>query len=274
MQAPLSDIVIIAVSRLVDDAQGERRDPSHADIEYQIDLAGLAGSDPNRQGQTVGKAKRVRATLYWALENAPESGGRLVAGLLSHIRGCGGFRDSSANYVGAEAVQNAVSAFGKEGFELSTDGELQPLALQNLSGAQLTAALEAYVRRARQGITDASLVTGTGKDLLEATAAHILMQRYGSYSPNSNFPTLLGQAFIALGLATSQVPVPSNSTPEKRLQRALFDAGCAVNSLRNKQGTGHGRPWPSTVTPEEARIAVEMMGTVAEYLLLVHKRTP
>lgn len=274
MPAPLSDVVIIAVSRLVDDAQAERRDPSHADIQYQIDLANLRGCDPNRQGQTVGKAKRVRATLYWALQNAPEAGERLVAGLLSHIRACGGFRDGSPNYVGVEAIQNAIAAFHKEGYELSTDGELQPLALQNLSGAPLTAALEAYVRRARRGIPDAALVTGTGKDLLEATAAHILTLRYGTYSGTSNFPTLLGQAFIALGLATSQGTVAPNPSPEERLQRALFDAGCAVNALRNKQGTGHGRPWPPTVTPEEARIAVEIMGTVAEYLLLAHRRTP
>jgi hypothetical protein len=40
-----------------------------------------------------------------------------------------------------------------------------------------------------------------------------------------------------------------------------------VNTLRNKQGTGHGRPFLPTVTSAEARTAVEGMGLVAERLL-------
>jgi hypothetical protein len=59
MPGPLSDAVIIAVSRLVDDALGEMRDPSHADLEFRIDQAGLSAADPNRQGLVVGKAKRL-----------------------------------------------------------------------------------------------------------------------------------------------------------------------------------------------------------------------
>src|SRR5262249_12979712 len=155
-----------------------------------------------RAGQTVGKEKRVRATLSWALENNPEAGASLVANLISMIRASGGFRESSSNYVGAEAVRNAVDAFKAEGYVLTHDGELMSQLLDGLRGVELTEALEAYVRRAKRGGGDAALVTGTGKDLLEATAAHILLERWGGYSSGSNFPTLLGQAFVALGLAT------------------------------------------------------------------------
>lgn len=179
--APISDTIIIAVSRLVDDAQTETREPSHSDIEFQINRVGLTVGDPKTQGQLVGKAKRVRATLSWALEHAPEAGTALVSNLISLIRGCGGFRETSPNYVGKEAFRDAADAFKAEGFELTLDGELRPLLLDNLTGAELTSALEAYVRRAKRGAQDAALVTGTGKDLLEATAAHILVERWGSY---------------------------------------------------------------------------------------------
>ena len=54
--APLNDAIIIAVAQLIDDAQSDRRDPSHSDIEFQIERAGLAGGGPKHQGQTVGKA--------------------------------------------------------------------------------------------------------------------------------------------------------------------------------------------------------------------------
>jgi hypothetical protein len=53
------------------------------------------------------------------------------------------------------------------------------------------------------------------------------------------------------------------------MERALFDLPCGVNRLRNKQGTGHGRPFLPSVTPQQAKTAIESMGIVAEYLLAV-----
>jgi hypothetical protein len=268
--APLSDTIIVAVAQLVDDAQTDRRDPSHSDLEFHIKRAGLSAGDPISQGQTVGKAKRVRSTLSWALEGDPEAGGKLVFSLIALVRGHGGFRESSPNFVGRHPIENAVAAFDSEGYELSVDGELRPKILENLSGAALTDALNAYVKRAKRGVEDAALMTGTGKDLLEAVAGHILEQRYGAYSSSSNFPTLLGQVFVALGLATPQDPQKPGELPNRRIERAMYELACGINQLRNKQGTGHGRPWLPTVTAAEARMATESMGIIAERLLLLH----
>jgi len=264
---PLSDAIIVALSRIVDDAQSETREPSHSDLEFEINRARLAQGDPKTHGQTVGKAKRVRATLSWAVEHDPVAGERLVAGLISHVRVCGGFRATSRNYVGSEVIRDAQDAFQAEGYELTSDGELRPLVLDSLKGTQLTTALEAYVRRAQRGIGDAALVTGTGKDLLEATAAHLLVETYGSYPQTADFPTLLGQAFVAVGLATPQDPKTAGEPAQKRFERALYEVGCAVNRLRNKEGAGHGHPWLPSVTDVEARTAVEVMGSIAQRLL-------
>jgi len=271
--APVSDGIIIAVARLVDDAQSERRDPSHSDIEYQIKRAGLTQGDPNVQGPPVGKAKRVRGTLSWALEYDPDGGQKLVTNLLSLLRGCGGFREDSANYIGRDSIQNAINAFRTEGYDLTLSGELQPLLLDSLAGAELTAALEAYIRRAKRGAEDAALVTGTGKDLLEATAAHILTERWGTYPAGANFPALLGQAFVALEMATPEHKQEPGEPPRRRLERSIYEAACAVNQLRNKEGTGHGRPWIPSITDAQARLAIELMGAIADYLLDTHKRT-
>ncbi len=264
---PLTDTIIVAISRLVDDAQVETREPSHSDIEYEIKRTDLLSGDPKAQGQLVGKAKRVRATLSWALENNPDKGARLVVNLISHIKACGGFRDASSNFIGKEAIQNAASAFKTVGFELTSDGELFPLLLDNLEGVELTAALDAYVRRAKRGAEDAALVTSTGKDLLEATSAHIIVEKWGAYPSSANFPSLLGQAFVALGFATPQDSAQPKEPAGRRVERALYEAGCAVNNLRNKEGTGHGRPWLSTVTIDQAKLAVQQMGIIAEYML-------
>jgi hypothetical protein len=270
--APLSDSIIVAVSQLVDDAQADRRDPSHSDLEFEIKRAGLIEGDPRNQGQIVGKAKRVRSTLNWALEYNPEGGGLFVHSLItSSLRGHGGFREGSPNYVGKHAIESAVSAFASEGYDFSHDGELRPRVLEGLSGIALTDAIEGYIRRAKCGYTDAALLVGTSKDLLEAVAAHILQLRYGGYSSTSNFPTLLGQVFVALGLATPMDPVTPGEPPNKRVERAMYELACGVNQLRNKEGTDHGRPWLPSVTDAEARMAIESMGVIAERLLSLHR---
>jgi len=272
-RAPVTDAIIIAVAGLVDDA-GATREPSHSDIDFQVSRAGLAAGDPKSQGQPVGKAKRVRAILSWALENSPDRAEVFLPALIAMLRGKGGFRQGSPNYVGDEPITDAREAFRTEGFELSSDGELRPVSIDTLGGAQLTDALAAYVRRARRGSEDAALLIGAGKDLLEATAAHVIHERFGSYPQQANFPTLLGQAFIAVGMTTPQTPTTTNEPPQFRLQRALYEAGCAVNALRNKQGTGHGRPWLPTVSEGEARAAVQLMGIVSGFLIGAHKTKP
>jgi hypothetical protein len=273
VSAPLTDAILIAVSQLVDDSRSERRDPSHSDLRFAFERYGLLNGDPAAQGQSVGKAKRVRSTLSWALEHAPDVGGQFVAGLIALIRGYGGFRDFSPNYVGKHAYQNAAAAFGAEGYELSSDGERCPRLLDGLARVELPDALNAYVQRAKRGAADAALVTGTGKDLLETVAVHVLQERYSSYAATSNFPTLLGQAFVELGLATPQDPAVPGEAPQRRMERALYELACAINQLRNKAGTGHGRPWLPAVTVAEARMATEHMGIIAERLLLILRGT-
>jgi hypothetical protein len=263
--APLSDSIITAVARLVDDAMSERRDPSHSDIDFLLRRTDLFVHDPNT-GQKRGKKKRVQDILFWAMDNAPEKGERFVAGLIASLRGCGAFRHGSPNYAGENAIRDAQDAFKAEGFALASDGELHPAVLETLSGTELTAALAAYARRAQRGVEDAALVTGTGKDLVEATAAHVLVETQGSY-PQTTFDALLGMAFVAVGMTTPQDKSKLGESPLAEIDRGLFTSACGVNKLRNKQGVGHGRPWLPSVTNEEARQAVGVMGSVSARLL-------
>jgi hypothetical protein len=265
---PLNDGILFALARVVDDGQQEnKREPSHSDIEFCVTKWKLAAGDPKAQGLTVGKAKRVRAILNWAIENDFQSGRGFVDQLIAMVRSCGGFRADSPNFVGEDAISGLRETLATEGFVLASDGELRPQVLNTLSGKDLTKALESYVRRAQKGADDAALVAGTSKDLAEATAAHVLVELWPSTKPPQNFPALLGMAFVALGLKTPEDKVVPGEPPQHRLQRALYDAACAINTLRNKEGTGHGRPWLPSVTPDEARHAVQVMGTVVELML-------
>lgn len=51
------------------------------------------------------------------------------------------------------------------------------------------------------------------------------------------------------------------------MERSFYETGCVINQLRNKQATGHGHPFLSTITPEEGRAAIRAMGTIADYML-------
>lgn len=263
---PLNDVIAIAISKMVDDSK-TTREPSHYDIECEFRRAGLLSADPKSEGKAYGKAKRIRAVLTWAIENDNDSGEKLVYFLISLIKSVGGFRSSSQNYVGYEAIENLKLAFKNEGYVLSDDGNINKVLLDNLNSIEQQKSLLAYARRAIKGSEDAALLVGTGKDLMEAVAAFILQQKWGNYSPHDNFPTLLGQAFISLGLATPQDPIQPNEPALKRVERALYELACSINKLRNKQGTGHGRPFLTTVTNSEAKMAIEAIGLISEYML-------
>ena len=266
--APLNDEIISSISKLIDDSQSEvKREPTHSDLDFHFQQIGLNHADPSKLGRTVGKAKRLRGVLYWALENNVPLGEKLVFRIISVVRAVGGFRKGSKNFTGEDNIKSLKTVFKSEGYILTKDGELMTVILDNLSEREMKQALKAYVRRAKRGVEDAALLTGTGKDLMEAVAAYVLLERTGSYPRQANFPTLLGQAFTRLNLATPYDPQESNEPAQRRFERALYELACSVNNLRNKEGTGHGRPFITNITAEESIAAVESIGLVSEYLL-------
>ncbi len=169
------------------------------------------------------------------------------------------------------------AAFHDQGFELDSDGNVRPISLENLEGQELSEALRLYVRRARAGHRDAALVTGTGKDLLEAASRHVLVERAGAYDTHMPFAMTLYHAFYTQDIATPPGTVLDaweknlDPDPRRRLEQTLYLVGLAVNKLRNAEGTGHGRPFLPSVTDAEAKVSVEAMGLVAE--LLLEKKT-
>lgn len=267
MTLPLTDSIIIAASKLVDDAQTGTRQPSHYDIEMEIKKSGLIDADPNTHGSAVGKAKRIRTVLNWAIENDYNAGEKLITHLLALLRAVGGFRRDSPNYVGAEAIANAIEVFKTEGITLGSDGIATPIVIDNLPLIEQKKALSSYIQRAQKRATDGALLVGTGKDLLEAVSAYVIQIKIGTYPTTANFPTLLGQAFTMLGLATSSNPSVPGEPVQMELERTLYKTGCVINRLRNKQGTGHGHPFVSTITEAEGVVAIKEMGAIAEYMM-------
>lgn len=229
----------------------------------------MSKGDPGTQ---VGKVKRMRAVVDYALANDSHAGARMVSRLIKAVRAIGGFRQESETFIGEDTYRNLRDAYRSTGYELDPDGELRPMLLDNVPEAEQHEVLKTYVHRIRKGATDAPLVTGSGKDLLEATARSVLDSKGKSYG-GTDFPGTLFHAFDALNLPTPDIPAMEafrqslSSDARERVQQVLYLLGCEINKLRNEQGTGHGRAFAATVSDQEAKTAVQAMAVISELLL-------
>jgi hypothetical protein len=268
----LTPAIGYAATALVD----QSRPPAHDQLTRLFRRTGLAAGDP---GSGEGKVKRTRAVVDYALAKDRSAGARMVLGLIELVRAGGGFRRQSNTYIGDPVYINLRDAFRERNFELDPDGQLRPRLLESVPSAEQDEVLATYVRRIREGATDAPLVTGSGKDLLEATANRVLERNGESYA-GKDFPGTLFHAFRSAGL-----PPPSgklvktaqaefDSDPRAAMKQALYLLGCEVNRLRNQEGTGHGRAFLPSVTDREARLAAQAMALISELLLAEHDDQP
>ena len=263
-----------ALGDLFEDGAG----PSHDQLNQAIRRTALTAGDPAPSGRAsdgsaLGKTKRIRAVLVYASDNAQQAGLDLAQQLVALCRADGLFDQADASFTGQDKVRRLRAAFDRLGYELDPDGAVRAKVLDNLTGTELTEALRAYVDRINRNPDDSALQVGTGKDLDEAVARHVLEQRYGTYptrGQQSHFPYTLTQAFTVLGWSTPPAPVPTPD-PRQGVEQALFQLATAVNRLRNEVGTGHGRPSPSQatrpLTTSEARLVARATALVAGALL-------
>jgi hypothetical protein len=243
---------------------------SHDQLDRLFSGVGLASGDPGAAGH--GKTKRLRAVLDYAMAGDRKAGARLVARLVASLRGCGGFRADAASFIGEAGYLNLRDAFRASGFDLDRGGEIRQRVLDENDALESDEVLLSYVRRIQRGVDDAPLLTGTGKDLLEAAARRAL-HRAGRTYPGHDFPGVLYHAFAA-----AELPAPSsraiqtlgaelNGDPRPRVCELLYLLGLTLNQLRNREGTGHGRAFLPSIDDDEAKTAAKSMALISEILL-------
>lgn len=217
---PLTDAVMVALARLIDDSQSERHEPAHSDIEFQMDRARLAHADPAKIGsKPIGMTKRVRGTLSWALSNNLPAGELLASGIKSTVQGYGGFRTTSSNYCGKEAIENLLTVFSSQGWDLLPDGSLQPRVLDSLTGKALTAALEAYADRPRRGSLDSPLWLLLLRTFSRRRQLMYLLKSRARTQPTQTFQHCLGKRLLL-----SASLLPANQKCQKSLYSSRWSA--------------------------------------------------
>jgi hypothetical protein len=253
--------------------------PSHDELDRAIARAGLGAGDPGPGGRSklgpVGKTKRVRQLLVFATDNDAEAGLSLGRQLVDLLRADGMFEPTLETYAGADKVVRLRDAFDRIGLVLDATGALRPKVIDNLEGSALTEALQTLVTRINASPDDPALLVGSGKELDEAAARHVLKERLGDYPIGGHagsFPVTLAQAFNVLGLEVPPDLQPHLSgDPHRQVQQCLFLLGVAVNRLRNDVGTGHGRPdgprRTAPLAPAEGRLVARTTALLAGLLL-------
>ncbi|WP_313289317.1 abortive infection family protein [Exiguobacterium sp.] len=111
---------------------------------------------------------------------------------------------------------------------------------------------------------DAAFFVGTSKDLLEAVSYHVILKKMGTYQ-QKHFSTFLGLAFNCLGMT---LPADKGEFSHvEKIEFSLYELGCSINNLRNREGTGNGRPFLQSISDHEATAAIEAMGMIFEYMM-------
>lgn len=269
---------LIGLGAVIGDFFEDGSGPSHDQLDQAFVRTGLSVGDPAPGGRTpygspLGKTKRVRQVFVYATDTNPRSGLALGSHLVTLLRADGCLSPASDTFAGQPKVDRLRAVYDTLGYSLDETGALRPKVVDNLEGTALTAALQSYVDRLNLNPDDAPLQIGTGKELDEAVARHVLEQTTGSYPVGGNagsFPVTLANAFTTVGFA---VPgrIELDDDPHKAVQQCLFLLATQVNRLRNDAGTGHGHPSPPRKTQPlsgpEARVIARATALVAGALL-------
>ncbi|GIH61073.1 abortive infection family protein [Microbispora siamensis] len=114
---------------------------------------------------------------------------------------------------------------------------------------------------------DPSLAIGKAKNLIEATAKAVLLQRGRPVHGSPNVPTLVNDAMTALGVHPDQADA-TGSPVVREMLAGLRDVALKVGTLRNKLGDGHGPTSAVTgVSAKESRLAVRAAIAWSAYML-------
>lgn len=238
--------------------------PSHAAISRVFTENGYSDQyiyQPGMQGPP--KEARVLGAFTTARRN-PTRARSLLNGMLGLLR-LEGLIGS-----GTEPSQDEIRlkrALARQGWLLTGSGELQGLGSVDLETGGREA-LDEQLTRLRRATDDPALLIGTAKDLLESVAKFVLEEHGFPVSSKMDFGGLWHLARERLGVLPQQVDtaIPGYEAVQA-IHQSTWQIAQQVNTLRNLQGTGHGRTLPTGITEELAFLVVREACTVAEYFL-------
>jgi hypothetical protein len=145
------------------------------------------------------------------------------------------------------SVEGLKKKLQREGFEIDELGRIrrpgEALATVVVSQLSDESAIRMHLARIQDAVGDRpEEVIGAAKDLIEATAKHVLIQLGEPVPANANLPELARLAQRALALHPEVLsPTRPGAETIKKILGALSTIATGVAELRNLYGTGHGQ---------------------------------
>jgi hypothetical protein len=123
-----------------------------------------------------------------------------------------------------------------------------------LGDAEWAAIREAEDRLLRaKAAPDAPLVVGSAKELCEAIAKVVIAERRGIPGSGADMPELITTAHKLLEFQPGEGL--ANDPETRKIAQGLKSIVLGLGEMRNRHGTGHGRPAPSGVSEEHSDLA-------------------
>jgi hypothetical protein len=265
---PITEEITAALSRFFHGGGG----PSHNTLTRVFSASGYSSADPyDRVAGVPNKHDRVHTVFDHAQSHSARAHD-LVNSLLTRLR-VERYFDPTFEFYDGNAVRAAQRAFARASWRLSDDGELSyGSVIEFETGGR--GALDEQLTRLQNATDDPALLIGTAKDLLEAVCKFVLEELGCPARANADFNELLYHARERLRVLPEQVAGDGPGAAEiKKILGAAGTIATEVNTLRARQGTGHGRTLPTGVTPETALLVVREACSIAEFLLRSLDRT-
>jgi hypothetical protein len=167
-----------------------------------------------------------------------------------------------------------LKVLARDGVIREASGRLRPrwmaLSSADLDRLPADSAIPGLLERMWGNLDDdPEAAISAAKDVLEATAKHVLLERGEHLTGSEKFPALIGRVNDVLNIQVKAVD--SNRRGADSIRSVLGALGkivAGVNELRNEYGTGHGRPKKvSGLGHRHALLAVQSAATWVGFVL-------
>lgn len=249
----------------------ERTSLSGALSDFWYNGAGPTGTDIGRVlgyfdsfADEIGLSKRRR--VAHALDNcSSEELPALASSLLQLLADQGHLRVTDQN---AEKLRLLRKRLRPLDIRFDDDGPGASASPEPSEATDSVPAVRDHIRRISRADMegDASLMTGSAKELLETVAKFVLTELQQPIP--TKFPGLLHEAMSAVGLHAKAIADDRpGAEGTRQVLGGLYQVALGVNSLRAAGGTGHGRASTVKIGHRQARLAVDSAVVLANTIL-------
>lgn len=239
--------------------------PSHSGLDDIFARRRIDAPRTDKQGADVNKARRLRIAFDQVAARDEGAVKWLIYDIVEEMR----YRDVFVNATGkrGELIEGLRVALAGAGAVLLQNGRIEAGYVGpevSAGGRQTVDRLQAKLR---EHDLDPGSILGVSKDLLEATAKHLLHEHDPTAAPG-DMPGIVSQAMRAANLSTRPSEIDSpNAKAIAVLRNQVVKTAEAVAPLRNHGGDGHGHLEPTDVTPELSGYIRNLTLAAVAYLL-------